>query len=161
MFWLKILIIIVFGIIFWQDGKERLVYWFLYPLLGILGFSIQLFYSDLSLIFINSAINLFFIITIVLILWVYTKLILKKDLLNKGIGIGDLLLFGFLSFCFSIISFFILFVFSLIFSLSLFLILKRKKTETESIPLAGFMSVFFAVVYLLTFFINCNFIFAY
>lgn len=161
MIWLKIILIVIFGIILWQDCKERLVYWFLYPLVGILGFSIQLFYTDIYLALINSFINLCFILTVLLILWVYTKLIMKQDLVNKGIGIGDLLFFVFLSFCFSIISFFIFFVCSLLFSLLLYFMLKRKKPELESIPLAGLMSLFFAVVYFSTFFINSSFIFAF
>lgn len=158
---LKILLILVFGIIFYQDYKERLVYWFVYPLVGIFGFSIQLYFVDLTTAIINSTVNLCFVVTVLLILWVYTKLILKQKLLNKGIGIGDLLFFIFLSFCFSIISFFILFVFSLLFSLLIYLVLKRKSPKIETVPLAGFMSLFFATVYSLTFFVNCNFIFAY
>lgn len=161
MIWLKIILITIFGVIFWQDYKERLVYWYLYPFVGILGFSIQLFFTDISLIFVNSSVNLCLVVTMLLILWVYSKLILKQNLINKGIGIGDVLFFVFLSFCFSIISFFVLFVFSLLFSLILYLILIRAKTKMETIPLAGFMSLFFVAVYVSTFFLNSNFIFAY
>lgn len=161
MVWLKVLIVFVFAIIFWQDYKDRMVHWFLYPIVGVLGFLIQLFYTDIFLLILNSVINLCFILTVLAILWVYAKLVLKQNLVNKGIGIGDVLFFVFLPFCFSIISFFILFVFSLLFSLLIFLILKVKNPKMETIPLAGFMSLFFGAVYISTFFVNCNFIFAY
>ena len=161
MVWLKVLIVFVFAIIFWQDYKDRMVYWFLYPIVGVLGFLIQLFYTDIYSLILNSAINLCFILTVLGILWVYAKLVLKQNLVNKGIGIGDVLFFVFLPFCFSIISFFILFVFSLLFSLLIFVILKVKNPKMETIPLAGVMSLFFGAVYISTFFVNCNFIFAY
>lgn len=156
---LKILLIIVLSIIFWQDYKERLVFWLLYPLVGIIGFIIQLRLTETTTAFLNSTINLCLVGTVILILLVYTRLILKQSLINNSIGIGDILFFIFLSFCFSVISFFVLFVFSLLFSLSLHVLLKRKKNET--VPLAGYMSLFFIAVYSLTFFKNCNFIFAY
>lgn len=161
MIWLKVLLISVFAFIFWQDYKERLVYWFLYPAVGVLGFSIQSFFIDTITAIVNSAVNLCLVFTVLLILQVYTSLILKQKMFNKGIGIGDILFFVFLSFCFSIITFFILFVFSLLFSLLLSMAQKSAKNKSETIPLAGFMSIFFAAIYILTFFVNCNFIFAY
>lgn len=158
---LKLLIIIIFGIIFWQDYKNRMVFWFWYPFIGIVGFFIQSYFIDFNLILLNSCINLCLILTVLLILWVYSKLILKQKLINEGIGIGDILFFLFLPFCFSIISFFVLFVFSLLFSLLLHFFLKNKNTNDQTIPLAGYMSIFFAIVYGCTFFVNCTFIFAY
>ncbi len=157
----KILLILNFGIIFLQDYKNRMVHWFWYPLVGVFGFLVQTYYIDYATLAVNSAVNLLLIFTVLLILWVYTKLILHRKLINESIGIGDVLFFIFLSFCFSIISFFVLFVFSLLFSLLLHFALKSKNTISETIPLAGYMSLFFALVYGLTFFINCNFIFAY
>lgn len=157
----KIVLLIVLSIVFWQDYTNRLVHWFWYPLVGVLGFWIQTHYVDLSMILVNSTVNLLLIVTVLSVLWVYSKLILKKRLINEGIGIGDILLFVFLSFCFSIISFFVLFVFSLLFSLLIHLLLKKNYTNTETIPLAGYMALFFSIIYGLTFFINCNFIFAY
>ena len=121
MVWLKVLIVFVFAIIFWQDYKDRMVYWFLYPIVGVLGFLMQLFYTDVYLLMLNSAINLCFILTVLGILWVYARLVLKQN----------------------------------------FLILKVKNPKMETIPLAGFMSLFFGAVYISTFFVNCNFIFAY
>lgn len=158
---LKALIIIIYAIIFWQDYMDRLVYWFLYPVIGLLGFLIQENRIDFYVIVVNSLINLFLVGTVIAILFVYSKLILKKKLINEGIGSGDILLFISLSFSFSIISFFVLFVFSLLFSLLLHILFKNKSELKQSVPLAGYMSIFFAFVYLLSYFVNCNFIFAY
>lgn len=158
MIFLKIVILLIFGLICYQDYKDRMVYWFLYPLVGLIGFFIQAFCVDYYLIFINTLINLLLIGTILTILFVYSKFILKKKLINEALGIGDVLLFISLCFCFSIISFFILFTFSLLFALLLHLFFTTNK---KTIPLAGYMAAFFAFVYGMTFFVNCNFIFAY
>ena len=156
---LKVLIILVFGLICWQDCKDRLVYWFLYPILGILGFFIQRKFLNIETILANTSINLCLILTVLLALWVYSKIILKQKLINQSIGVGDILFLVFLTCCFSIVSFLVLFVFSLLFSLLLHLIFQNKNNKT--IPLAGYMSIFFAFVYCFTFFENCNFVFAY
>lgn len=158
---LKIVIIFIFGFIFWQDYKDRLVYWFLYPLVGIVGLLIQINHVSLYMLIVNTLINLILILTVLLVLFVYTKIILKKGFINHSIGVGDLLFFIFLCFCFSMISFVVLFVFSLLFSLLMHFILKTRYAKTETLPLAGYMSFFFAMIYGFSFFINSNFIFAY
>ena len=155
----KVLIIFVFGFIFWQDCKDRLVYWFLYPLIGVFGYFIQTKFLDFETIVANTSINLCLILTVLLVLYVYCKIILNKKLINHSIGTGDILFFVFLTCCFSIVSFLVLFAFSLFFSLVLHLIFKNKTHKT--IPLAGYMSIFFVLVYCFSFIDNCNFIFAY
>jgi hypothetical protein len=55
-------------------------------------------------------------------------------------------LFFVLAFSFSSISFIILFVFGLIFSLVLHLLLK-KKSKHSTVPLAGYLSLFFSIAY--------------
>jgi len=155
---LKIIIITFLGVIFWQDQKERMVYWFLYPLSGLIGFLIQTNLTVKEMILLNSAVNLCLISTILLILYVYSNFILKKKLIGESIGIGDILFFISLCFYFPIVSFLILFVFSLVFSLTLHLLKKKEKFET--VPLAGYMSFFFATIYFLTFFLNFEFLFA-
>lgn len=156
---LRVVIIIILGLIFWQDQKERMVYWFLYPLVGIIGFLIQINFLVQEMIVINSIINLILIITIITVLYIYSNFILKKKLIGESIGIGDILFFISLCFCFSIVSFLILFVFSLIFSL-IFHFFKRKD-NLETVPLAGYMSIFFAAIYLVTIFVNSDFLYTY
>lgn len=161
MIWLKIIIILVFSLIFLEDYKDRMVRWFWYPIIGVLGFLIQKQYIETQLVFLNATINLCIITTVLLILWVYSKLILKKKLINQSLGIGDVMFFVFIAFCFSVVSFLVLYVFSLIFSLALHIFFKNKDTKHQTIPLAGYMSLFFIFVYGVSFFINCNILFAY
>ena len=65
--------------------------------------------------------------------------------LSDTIGLGDGLLFVALAFGFAPLTFMIVFVFGLVGSLLLHLVLKKSKSE--SVPLAGYMSVFFALAY--------------
>lgn len=60
---------------------------------------------------------------------------------------GDALLFFALAFSFSSVSYLILFVFGLLFSLTLHLLFKHKNTH-NSVPLAGYLSLFFFLAYL-------------
>lgn len=60
---------------------------------------------------------------------------------------GDALLFFALTFSFSSVSYLILFVFGLIFSLTIHLLLKHK-SKHKNVPLAGYLSLFFSLAYL-------------
>jgi hypothetical protein len=156
---LKLAICMALLTIAYQDYKDRMVFWFLYPIVGLLGFFIQKKYGLLwTVVAFNTIVNLIFISIMLAILWMYTKLILKKKLINEAIGIGDILFFVFLSFCFPIVTFVFMFVMALIFSLGIHLIFSKDKKET--IPLAGYMAVFFLIGYGLSFFVNCHVIFA-
>ena len=136
------------------------MYWFLYPLVGILVFLLQIAVLPFYSVLINSVINLVFVAVLLLVCYAYSSIKLKKNLLKDVFGLGDVLFFIFIAFSFSIISFFILFVFSLLFSLLLHFTLKNNQTE-QTVPLAGYMSLFFGVVYGISFFCECNFLYAY
>ena len=142
---LKTLLILTLGIVFFQDMKERQVYWFLFPVIGILG-GILFYKNTLSELFMMAILlNTLFILLILTVVFTYVFLKFKTSLF-KTIGLGDMLLFIVLSLSFSTISFIILFVSSLVFSLLLHLILK-KKNKTPTVPLAGYMSLFFILTY--------------
>ncbi len=162
MWFLKILLLGVFFLVFLQDYKERKVYWFLYPIIGFLVFFLQVEFVPIRFALINSGFNLGFVFSLLLVCYLYAKLKLHQSLLKEVFGLGDLLFFVFIAFSFSIISFQILFVFSLVFSLVLHLVIKNSETQTyKSVPLAGYMSLFFAVVYGISFFYEFNFLYAY
>ncbi len=129
-----------------QDIKERQVYWFLFPMIGLL--SGVLLYQNLfpDLFYKTVLLNLAFVGILIAVVFLYSKLRLKTSVLNT-FGLGDGLLFLALAFSFSSISFIILFVFGLVFSLVLHLVLKRKSKQT-TVPLAGYLSLFFAITYL-------------
>jgi hypothetical protein len=92
-----------------------------------------------------TAINLFFVLILVIAVFLYSRIKLKTEM-KQVFGSGDLLLFLGLAFSFSSISFMVLFSSALVFSLLVHLVLKKNNPGT--VPLAGYMSMFFAVVYL-------------
>jgi len=157
---LKVLLMGVFFLVVIQDCKDRKVYWFLYPIIGILVFVLQMQSASLYPTLINSGFNLLFISLLLLVCYAYAKLKLRQPLLKEVFGLGDVLFFVCIAFSFSIVSFLILFVFSLLFSLLLHFALQYKQTE-KTVPLAGYMSLFFGVVYGISFFWECNFLYAY
>ncbi len=157
---LKLLLIIVLTIIFVQDSKDRQVYWFLFPIMGSIAFYLQIENVPFYSVFINTAFNLLFILVQLFVIYLYTLIKLKKSVLSEVFGLGDVLFFIFIAFSFSIISFFILFLFSLIFSLVLHFVLRSRQTN-KSVPLAGYMALFFGVVYVISFFLDSNILYAY
>lgn len=159
MFFIKIILILVLFLILVQDYKDRKVYWFLYPIVGLLVFLLQCNQNEFEVTFINSAINLAFVSLLLLIAYCYNLIKLKLNFLEEVFGLGDILFFIFISFSFSTVSFITLFVFSLIFSLLLHQLFKNKNSDT-SIPLAGYMSLFFGTIYLLSFIVNVSFLYA-
>ena len=134
-----------------QDYKDRSVYWFLYALVGLFVLGIQMIQSPIYTVLLNSFSNLVFISVLLLFAALYSKIRFKKRLINESIGLGDVLFFIAMSFAFAPISFFILFVFSLLFSLAIHLVLNPKK-NVVTVPLAGHMALFFGMVYAVLFF---------
>ena len=129
-----------------QDIKERQVYWFLFPIIGLCA--AILFYNNTipELFYTTVVVNFIFILLLLGAVLLYSKLKLKTSISNT-FGLGDGLLFLALIFSFSSISFIILFVFGLIFSLVLHLIL-NKNSKHQTVPLAGYLSLFFSIAYL-------------
>ncbi len=158
MWYWKIIIIIPLAIIAYQDCKDRLVYWFLYPIIGVVAFVIQIGYLPWKLVVLNSFMNLLFVALLLSISFIYLKV--RELSLKNAIGLGDVLFFTFLSFGFVTITFVILFIFSLVFSLLLHFFIKHK-SSFQTVPLAGYMSLFFGVVYAITLFCNTNFLYTF
>ncbi|MBP1221758.1 general secretion pathway protein [Flavobacterium sp. 1355] len=158
MWFLKLILIITLLVVLYQDCKDRLVYWFLYPIIGVLVFSIQSYYLPFELAFFNSGLNLLFVAILLGVSFMYIKF--RKLSFQNAIGLGDVLFFIFLSFGFATISFIVLFVFSLIFSLLLHFIFQNKN-QLKTVPLAGYMSLFFGVVYTVTFWSHSTILYAY
>lgn len=142
---LKLLLLFSLGYIVWQDIKERRVYWFLFPLVGV--FCAILHYKNTlpELFLIAVSVNVVFVLVLIAVIFLYARLKMKAKI-NDVFGWGDAFLFIGLAFSFSTISFIIIFISALIFSLVVHLFLKKDKHET--IPLAGYMCVFFGIAYL-------------
>lgn len=156
---LKFSLISIFTVIFLQDFKERLVYWILYPLTGILAYAIQASKVGIPVSITNTVINLIFIFILLVVCFLYTSIKMKIKFINGSIGLGDILLFVFLCFTFSTVAFIVLLVFSLVFALLLHTIFKNKSNHTN-VPLAGYISLFFASAYLLSMFFPPKYLFS-
>ena len=143
---IKLILAIALVLIFIQDLKARQVYWFLFPIIGVLG-AILFYQSTLpELFYVAIKMNLLFLLVMTSGIYLYAKFKLKTHFF-KTIGLGDLLLFLAISVSFSTISFIVLFISALVFSLVLHLIV-NKSQKTITVPLAGYMSLFFLMSYL-------------
>ena len=143
---LKLILIAALIMVLFQDVKERQVYWFLFPIIGLCA-AILLYHNIFSQLFFTTIlVNLTFVITLIGVVFLYSKLKLRTSI-SKTFGLGDGLLFLALVFSFSSISFIILFVFGLIFSLTLHIVLKNRSAH-QTVPLAGYLSLFFSIAYL-------------
>jgi len=146
MIFIKIILITSLLMVFWQDLKAREVYWFLFPIVALTSGVLSFTKMFPELFFTTLVINISFVFFLILVIFVYSKIKLKMSI-DKVFGLGDGLLFLALAFTFSSVSFFILFVFGLIFSLVLHLVLKSK-SEHKTVPLAGYLSLFFSISYI-------------
>ncbi|MDG5490644.1 hypothetical protein [Psychroserpens sp. SPM9] len=143
---IKLILIGLFSMIFYQDYKDRQVYWFLFPLVGLCS-GILFYKSTLPELFWSSIIlNSVFIAFLLLVVLLYSKLTLNLKI-SEAFGSGDAFLFTVLIFSFSTVSFLIIFVFALLFSLVIHLLLK-KYSAVKTVPLAGYLSLFFGCSYI-------------
>lgn len=129
----------------YQDVKDRLVYWFCFPVIALCS-GILLYNNTIFEVFkITLIINVTFVSFLIFVVYAYSILKLKTSL-NNTFGLGDSLLFFALAFTFSSVSFIVLFVFGLLFSLVMHLVIKHK-SKHQTVPLAGYLSLFFALAY--------------
>ena len=143
---IKIVLIISFGIILFQDMKDRQVYWFLFPIVGLCAGILFYLKTLPELFYLSVILNLLFVSILLGIVFFYTRFKLKIDF-SKAIGLGDvLLLFALILGCASI-SFMVLLPSAFLFSLILHLVISKKQ-KTNTVPLAGYMSLFFGITYL-------------
>ena len=170
-------------VIFYQDQKDRMVYWWLF-LLGAIGFSalhiVEVGWLQFS---IHSAFNIGMIGCMLLLLVGYVKLRFQTFDLQSVFGLGDMLFLIAISLGFATVSFITLLVFGLLFSLAIHFVLKKMRSTTtipnsehtlsrkrinlrtslprrqertpneskymsDTVPLAGYLSLFFAGVLL-------------
>lgn len=150
---LKIAILITLFCITYQDTKERAVFWWLFVSMAIFQ-GILYYLNSQSIVYIsNIIINLCIISFTTLVLFIYSKLKLKVSFFKEAFGVGDLCFLIALAVSFPIYTFIIILAAALIFSLLVSLVsLKQKQT----IPLAGFMSLFLGVIYIVSWIMNSN-----
>lgn len=144
---LQLVLILCLAFIVYQDHKERLVLWYLFPIAALLFSILHILEVGFQNFIINSGINLIFIAIILGVLAGYSKLRSGSFNIFSGIGLGDILLFVALSFSFATLAFVTLLVSGLLFSLVLHAALSRKRNQKyTTVPLAGYLSLFFGGV---------------
>lgn len=150
-FLLKIAIFATLLSIAFQDTKERAVYWWLFLSMAFFQ-GAAFFIQSIPVVYLtNIAINIGVIAFITLILFIYTKVKLKLSFFKSAFGFGDLCFLVALAVSFPTYTFVIILAASLIFSLVVSLITLKQK---QTVPLAGFMSLFLGVIYLASWIMN-------
>lgn len=139
-----IFIVLVLAVLAWQDFRTRSISWWLLPLLFIaLGFSGQV-HAGWPALGRYFAINLFFLILQLALIWSWFVLRHRRllNIIDRQIGLGDILFLLCISLAFSTINFLFFYTASLVLVL-LFTLAKRlfSSTREELIPLAGAVAV--------------------
>ncbi len=149
-------------VIFYQDHKDRMVFWWLFVSVAI-GLSILHIGRVGSLQYgIHIAFNTSIVLIMLLILKGYIKIRMQTARLQEVLGLGDIFFLFAIALGFSTVSFVTLLVFGLLFSLLTHFLLQgryvsmllQKHTQdsnnrsTKTVPLAGYLSIFFAGVLL-------------
>jgi hypothetical protein len=141
---LNILMIALLFWIFYEDLKDRKItlVWMLSLIVlgGFLNFEKQIF----EVFLINTLLNIITVFFVIAILWIYSRMKIKKQLFQL-FGTGDLLFFIFMAVSFPTTTFLVLFSASLIFSLLLSTLLKKRLTKW--VPLAGLQALFLGLIF--------------
>lgn len=143
---IKIILIVLLTLVFYQDRKDRQIHWFLLPLIAICMSLLHYKMVQPEQFFTSAILNTMFIITFIGLLFCCVKYILKYKW-SKAIGLGDVLMFITLISSFATLSFLIIFICSLFFAMLMHLTLNRFQKQI-TIPLAGYMSLFFGLTYI-------------
>ncbi len=144
----KICLVATLALIFYQDLKERQVWFFLFPLFALLGTSLFYMNANSTTYLYAIMINLSIVILLLLVLFALAKWIWNKNLLKEALGLGDILFFIGFAVSFPTVSFINFFAFSMLFALIIHRVLARwKSLKHATIPLAGWMSLFLIMVY--------------
>lgn len=148
---LQLFAILGFGLIAYQDIKERMVQWLLFPLVGLLIGLHHWFKSDPSTFLVLCLSNVVLVSVILVILWLYTKFINKRRFLNTSFGLGDVLFLYAFALGFPPITFLVLLTSGIFFSFLIHIILAKSSVHA-SIPLAGYLSLFLIGMLIISFF---------
>jgi len=143
-----VLLWIVSLVIIYQDLKNRLISWFLLPLL-LVALMLTANINRWEDFLINTSLNFSFLIVqyILLKIYFYVKERRTIIIIDKLIGKGDVYFIITLIFGFSIINYILVVIGGLIFSLVVFLIYSSiHKHNQNTVPLAGLLSIFLLMI---------------
>ena len=146
---LQLLTMLGCGIVAVQDLRDREVLWILFPAIALFLAGLHISHVGLEHFLFFALNNCILVTCILLLLWVVTKYIFKKRFLDVSFGTGDILFMYAFALGFPSLTFIVLLVGSILFSLLAFIILKLF-FRAETVPLAGLMGIFLIAVLLAT-----------
>jgi hypothetical protein len=151
-FILKTLLIgILIGIAL-QDFLERKVFLWLIVFSGLIISAFHFREVNFEQFILSTILNFSIVISIIIILYIYSKILLKKPL-NEAFGLGDFFFFLILAIGFPTATFLVIFSFSLLFSITIHYFFK-KRFKYNTIPLAGLQATFLCMIFILNWALN-------
>lgn len=156
LFAFSLAIVIILGIIVYQDFKFRAVTWVLFPLLATVIVLDNIFVHALPMVVDFYLINFCFISVQLCLIILYFSFKNKRivKLWDQHLGAGDILFFMILCLFFSPINFLLFYIGSLLLTVVVVLVLRRSYSSINVIPLAGIQSAFLAVLIIVNLFTN-------
>ncbi len=155
---IQIIIVFILLCITWQDFKDRMVYWIMFPIVSALFFLSNIMTTSLAVIIPIILFNLIFTCIQIGLVTLYFSLKAKQfiNITTNYLGWGDLLFLFSLCFLFSPANFIAFYLISLIATLLREVVLNfilNKKVHT--IPLAGIQSFLVSVIFCINTFCWC------
>lgn len=137
---LYLVLIVLFGVIAYQDIKMRLIHFALPMLILVLGMALN--WDIISFNELGKSLLFLMLNFVVLALYFFIKNRQWINPFQSMMGIGDVLfLLGVIP-LFSFKNYILFFIIGMLFSLMLFIFFKHKYRVDETIPLAGYLSIF-------------------
>ena len=154
---LKILLLVILLLIFYQDLRFQAVSWIFFLFVLLINSFLAVKSLPLSDILFSVVIIILFIFFQFTIIYLFSWVKFKKriNIFNSVFGLGDLLFLLMITPIFSPLNFILFFIASLIFTLLIFAILKGfNLLKAKKIPLAGLQSLFLFLLILSQIFIK-------
>ena len=133
-----------------QDFISRSVYWWLFVTLFV-GSCLLIPNISGNISVTNVLVNACILLMVFSLAGIYFIVSYKKESVNKikkSIGLGDLLLIPVLLISFSPLNFLLFFIVSLLIALTGHIISQLWQSRSQTIPLAGYWSIFLLICYL-------------
>jgi hypothetical protein len=145
---LNTVIILLLVVLIYQDFTQRAVNWLLLFFLILCQFGLTYLMVGIEDLFFNIGINAMLLIFQMLLLTIYFSLRSRHltNIINKFIGIGDILFFVFLSMAFSPFNFILFFILSLLLILIVYVVVMKGRIKQYKIPLLGNMSIIYLIM---------------
>ncbi len=144
--------LIVLGVIVYQDFKYRAVYWICFPVLAVVFCIDKILDSGLQSLLTDSLFSVGFLLLQLLVLWLYFIIKYRKsiNLTNGYLGWGDILFLLAVCFYLSPVNYIVFYVVSLVIAIVFALIMRLLSKKDElTIPLAGIQALLFMLVLIL------------